>query len=218
MDRAYPLTSVLCCGSCGCRPYYRCTSIFKKHWDACDIKQVNADKIDAWVEALIEALAASPELVDGAVAKANEERLPDLGPLQEKLAEIRARVTALEGEARNLVVVLKELGPSALGSVREELTEVERAKTIARDELAEVEETIRGLKTSHVDEGRVKSVLADFRLLYEAATPKERGELVRLLFKRLTLNGAGNAVQVELWDRRVVDLDGSKARTTWLRE
>jgi hypothetical protein len=199
-------------------PYYRCTSTFKKSWGSCSIKQVNADKMEAWVKDLIEELAASPALVDEAVTRANDARLTDAEPLREKELALRARLQEISTRLRNLVDVLARVGVAALETVKVEMEKAERDKVLVEAELAEVTEEIRLLTKTRVNEERVREVLDDFRLMYEVATGKERGELIRLLFRRIEYNGPNEMVEVELWDRtkRNLELEGSRFQTSWL--
>jgi len=239
MERAYPLTGVLVCGVCGSNmtpsyvsrptkrvPYYRCTSTFRLGWGACSIKQVNADRIERWMTTLIADLAASPALVDDAVSKANHSRVANAEPLREQQADLRDRVRELDRRIDNLVDVLATQGTAALTSIEGKLREAERDKVIVEADLAEVSETLRNLTRANVNEERVRAVLADFRLLYEIATGKERGELIRLLFRRIEFSGPDENIEVELWDRTSQSLEphsanqsegGSRLQTIQLR-
>jgi hypothetical protein len=47
---------------------------------------------------------------------------------------------------------------------------------------------------------RIRKVLGDFRLLYEAAADEERAELLRLLIGRIDFHGRGGNVVVSFRD------------------
>jgi hypothetical protein len=61
------------------------------------------------------------------------------------------------------------------------------------------------LRGRSVDASRVKPVLQDLRLLYDVATPKEKGELLRLMFKQIVYRGPDKQVTATLYDRSGVE-------------
>lgn len=234
VDRAYPLAGVLICG-CGANltpsyvyrrrdstvPYYQCTRISKHGSDACSIKRVNADKIEAEVTALIADLVARPELVERAVRDANDAKEASRGPLAQRERTIRAQLKGLDAKAGNLLAVLEASGAEKLGLVRDRLADIERQRATFSAELAVVTEQLREARRSVIDLARVRGALADVRLLYEAATPAERGDLVRLLFKSLRFQGKNFPLEAELLDRDAVayrNEKGSIFQTAQLRE
>jgi site-specific DNA recombinase len=232
MERPYPLTGVLLCGSCGSQmtphyvqkkqlrvPYYRCTSTFKQAWGACAIKQVNADKMEAWVASLLEELTTTPAEITTAVAKANEARAGNAEPLRAREAALEARLRDIASRSRNLVEVLAQLGASALSGVRSQLEETERDKVLVTAELRDVREQLRELSRAHIDEARVRATLVDVRLLYEVASGQERGQLIKHLFRRIEYRGPGKPVNAELFDQKRKTPEpgnGSRESTTLL--
>lgn len=87
-------------------PYYRCTRTSKHGWDSCHIRQVNADKIEAEVTALMTDLVARPELVERGIAEANDANDATRGPLGQRERTLRAQLEALDAKAGNLLAVL----------------------------------------------------------------------------------------------------------------
>lgn len=235
MERPYPLAGVLVCGSCGSQmtphyvmkknqirvPYYRCTATFKQSWTACTVKHVNADKVEAWVASLLEELATSPAVTEQAVAQANAARAGDVEPLRELERALEARLREHEVRAKNLVEVLAQLGAAGLATVRTQLEESERDKVLVQAELNELRERIRALSRVRIDHERVRAALADVRLLYQVASGQERGELLKLMFRRIEFRGPDQPVNAELFDQERKNLephkDGSRKSTAWLR-
>lgn len=202
-------------------PYYRCTATFKQAWGACNVKQVNAEKIEAWVASLLEELATSPADIDRAVAHANATRAGDAEPLRAQERDLEARLREHEQQARNLVDALAQLGASAVATVRSRLEQAERDKVLVQAELDSLRGQIRELSRARIDEARVRAVLADMRLLYQVASGAERGELIKMLFKKVEYCGPDQPVNAELFDLERKNLEpqnGSRKSTTWLRE
>ena len=236
MERPYPLAGVITCGSCGSKmtphyvkkgnglqvPYYRCTSTFKDTWKACTVKQVNATKMEDWVTSLLDELATSPALVDEAVASANRSRAGDAEPLRANESALEARLREIEAGIKNLVGVLAHLGVAGLESVQGKLAEQERDKVLVSAELYDVREQLRDLTRARIDETRVRTALTDVRLLYEVASPQERGELIRLLFRKIEFRGPDQPVRAELFDHESENprtaRGSSRESTIWLRD
>lgn len=233
MDRPYPLVDVLHCGHCGTRlsthyvdrgswkvPYYRCTQTFKKTWSACPIKQVNADKIEARVLDALEELSLAPELVQRAVEAANTTCSERETALKETEQALKGRVAALSTPIGNLVEVLKTGGAAALAAVSKELERLTGDKALAEHELREAQQQLYELRRGTIDAARSAEVIGDLRLLYEAARPDERRELIRLAIKRITYSGPTAPLDFEFFDGGAVyfPLPRSKLRTEWLRK
>ncbi len=236
VERPYILADVLRCAECDSSmtphyvskkagksvAYYRCTQTFKRGWSACSIRQVNADKVEAFVADLIEELSTTPELVARATAAANELTDERSKPLREKQAALESRLREIKGSLKHLVEVIKATGVAGFETVREEMEQGERDRALVEAELSALAEECARQRTHKVDAARVQAALGDLRLLYEVATPAERRDLVRLMFRRVVYNGPGKPVSVELFDRKRVephgdDPRGSKIHPRWLR-
>ncbi len=235
MERPYILADILRCGECGSAmtphyvakkkgtsvPYYRCTRTFKRGWGSCSIRQVNADRIEAFVAELIEELSATPELVAKATASTNAASDERTKPLRDKQAVLQKRLAEIKLSLKRLVEVIKTMGAAGFETVREEMTQGERDRALVEAELASLAEEITRLRTHKVDPERVQAVIGDLRLLYDVATPAERRDLVRLMFRCIVFHGPGKPVSAELFDRRRVEPReggprGSKLHPKWL--
>lgn len=236
MNRVYPLLGVLHCGHCGKqmtshyvartdrkRPYevayYRCTETFKRGWAACPIKQVNAQKIERDVEALLEELAAHPERVTESVEIANRTQDHRLGPLQEQATALHDRDRELDVQIGNLMDVLKASGVGKLAVVQEELERLSADQKLVRHEARQVRQQLGELRRAKVDPERAARVVSDLRLLYDAATADERRQLIQLVFQRIEYRGPGEPISVAFFDRDGVYLppEGSRLSTAWLQ-
>jgi site-specific DNA recombinase len=226
VSRDYPLAGVLVCAECGSfmtshyvqKPdrifaYYRCTATFRLGWRACSTRQVNADVAEREVEGLITDLVAKPELVERAVSEANGASEAARGPLGQRARALAAQLKGLDMKAGNLMAAMEESGTSPLSIVQDRLKAIDAERIEIKARLAEATEQLRAVERKVIDLGRVRAALADVRLLYDVATPKERGELVRLLFKQLRLQKAG-PLEAELFDRDSVVYRSSSIRQT----
>jgi len=200
-------------------PYYRCTQTFKKTWSACPIKQVNADKIEAKVLEVLDELGLAPELVAKGVEAANAACGERQASLQEQERALKARVATLSAPIGNLVGVLKVSGLGALSEVTRELERLTTDKALVEHDLRETQQQLSELRRGHIDSARAAEVIGDLRLLYEAAKPDERRELMRLVIRRIVYRGPSEPLGFEFFDGGAVNLlrEGSKLSNEWLR-
>jgi hypothetical protein len=199
--------------------YYRCTRTFHLAWGMCSLKQVNADKVEALVMEAIDRLSASPDLIERAIASANEGKDSRTAPLRAREDDLANRERALKSEAENVLSVLRAQGAAGLALVQAELARLEGDTAIVTHELRTVRAELAELRHARVDAGRAAALVKDFWLLYKIAKPEERRELIRLVFKRITYNGPDKPLGFELFDRDSVNLppEGSKLSPAWLQ-
>lgn len=188
------------------------TRTFKHGWEACSIKHVNADKIEAEVTALIADLVARPEMVERAVCEANEANEANRGPLAQRERTIRAQLKGLDAKAGNLLAVLEASGAEKLVLVRDRLAAIEQRRATFSAELAVVTEQFREARRNVIDRDRISGALADLRLLYEVTTPAERGDLVRLLFKSLRFQGRTSPWKRSCWTAMLSYIETRRVR------
>ena len=232
IERPFPLVGLLVCGHCqGASmtlhyvkkrngkliPYYRCTSTFKRGWDSCAVKHVNADKIEAWVAGLVKEVSLSPDVIERAVAEANASSKEAATPLRAREKELLERLREIKSGIASIVDVLKLRGAGAFASLHEALQSAEADRAIVESELSLLREEIGRHASGRIDAERVRTTLADFALLYEAATASERQELLRLVFKRIEFSGPDKPVTAELFDTSPGRLSSSIKRPGWLR-
>ncbi len=199
-------------------PYYRCTRTYKLGWNACPLKQVNADWIERRVETMLKELSASPDLVEKAVSAANASSAEQAAPLREKERALQERLREVKLKLKNLVEIVASQGPSAFDSFRESIAQGEKERAHVGAELALLREEIARLTTKLVDPERAATVLRSFYLLFHLATPAEKRELLHLLLKKIEFQGRDKPITLELFDLRSLEHDGSKLRPDWLRE
>jgi len=100
--KEYPLAGLLKCRQCNsymtpCHTnkkkqnrlkryyYYRCTKTFKKEWNSCDIRQVNADRLEDHIFKSLERISVDKHYIDSLIFKLNNSQAGDrigLEPLQ----------------------------------------------------------------------------------------------------------------------------------------
>jgi chaperonin cofactor prefoldin len=160
----------------------------------------------------LDELSLAPELVAKGVEAANSACGERQAALQEQEDALKARVATLSAPISNLVEVLKVSGLGALSEVTRELERLTTDKALVEHELRETQQQLSELRRGHID------VIGDLRLLYEAAKPEERRELMRLVIRRIVYRGPREPLGFEFFDRGAVNLprEGSKLSNEWL--
>ena len=92
-------------------------------------------------------------------------------------------------------------------------------KALVEHELRETQQPLSELRRGHIAVARATEVIADLRLLYEAAKPEERRELMRVVIRRIVYRGTSEPRGCEFFDGGAVNLprEGSKLSNGWLR-
>lgn len=230
MERPYPLAGLIHCAACGTSmtphyvkkghhryPRYRCTTTHKRGWDLCPVKEVNADKIERFVLEEVKKLAAEPALVEKALAAANESMDQRSTPLRAREAELERRASELRTRVANLTEAVAVGGASALLGLRDRLAAEDRDRRQIDSELAQVRAELTSLGGPPMDVDKAKRALQSFGLLFAAATPGERGELMRHLVRAVKVRGPGHEVLVDFYSTFTPDpTPGSISRTNWL--
>lgn len=168
---------------------------------------------------VLDQLSLNPDAIRQAVEAANATCSEREAGLKQREDGLKTQLDAAAGPIGKLVEVLKTVGSAALDAVSDELRRLTEEKSLIEHELREVRQQLYELRRSTLDAGRTVEVIGELRLLYEAARPDERRELIRLAIKRITYSGPNEPVVFEFFDGGAVNLprEGSKLRIDWLR-
>jgi hypothetical protein len=111
--------------------------------------------------------------------------------VEERLAEVRAK----EG---NLAEAIASGG--SFEAVKPALASEQANRHVLESERDLLKRQIEALAGDPIDPARVRKLLGDFKLLYEAATDEERAELLTLLVARIDFHGKGGNVVITFRD------------------
>jgi site-specific DNA recombinase len=241
IERTYLLSSLIKCGHCCLamtRHYvskkngakiarYRCITTMRRGWSDCSVKEVNADRIEAWVTERVRALAFNPAVIEAAVNRANESDNEQVKPLREEEERVAARIREVSAKLDRLTNILAD-GGASFQSVRAKLTLEEQYLLLLEQEHGKLQHEINRLAGEPLQAKTLARVLSNFDALYQVASQAERQELLALILQQVTFNGPGKEVTMEFYanvsmpsatESQTVNPNGTGSilRAVWLR-
>ena len=78
----------------------------------------------------------------------------------------------------------------------------------AERRLREIRDEIGALRDGIVGEDEIRAALADFDVLWDALTPKERVRVIELLIARIEYDGAAGTVSITFRPTGIRELEG----------
>lgn len=230
VERPYPLVGLLFCGACNQAmtlhyvrkpngrifPRYRCVTTFHRGWKECPVKEVNADRIEAWVGEQVQQLSADGPLLDSAIAHANSADEERARPLRDEEAKVTARISEVHGRIERLTDAIAA-GGTTFSSIQARLRLEERNLRLLEVEQSRIRAEAGKLSGGSLDPAKIRKLLVDFAMLFAVASQAERKDLLHLLVRRITFRGAGQEVTLELFADVNLGASGSILRTVWLR-
>ncbi|HID27913.1 MAG TPA: recombinase family protein, partial [Methanosarcinales archaeon] len=135
--------------------YYRCTKTYKHDWDSCNIKSVNADKVEDFILNKLKEVSQSEKAINTLVRKVNKEEEEKLSPLKQKEKKLLIEIKEAENKIHNLINFLSEGDVKKFPSIKKELENLENKKKVlefgnCQDSEAEMDKPILALET-HID-------------------------------------------------------------------
>lgn len=109
-------------------------------------------------------------------------------------------------------------GASGLEPIKVELARLSTDKALLAQERREVQRDLDEVQRGEIDGAQAAQVIKDIRLIYDLASGAERRELIRLVIKRIAYHGEKITVEVEFFDRDLVNPlgEGSIRTADWL--
>ncbi len=200
------LKGILDCGCCNCAMspahstkrqrryrYYVCMVAQKRGWHACPTKSVPADQIEKFVVEQIKCVGRDPDLIAETIRQVNEATKTEIATLSVEMRGLDRDLATWNREVRELVSIgVVDTDSPLLGrlaDLQERIRGAEQRSTLIREQ-------IFALERDDVDGTEVAEALAEFDPLWETLSPREKGEVVRLLVERVVYNGVTGDVAI----------------------
>jgi site-specific DNA recombinase len=201
------LKGLVRCQPCGCAMtpahttkgsrryrYYTCINAQKRGWHACQSKSVPAAELEKVVLQQIRCVGRDEALVRETLAQArreDEERGGHLDGEQRLLVKDLGRWHA---EMQRLAVELA--GSADKGGLLTRLAVMQERIAEAETRLAQVRQQLEGSDMLVLEEQEIAESLARFDPVWEALTPHEQGQVLRLLIERVDYDGKAGQVAI----------------------
>ncbi|MBI5555564.1 MAG: recombinase family protein [Elusimicrobia bacterium] len=225
------LKKLIICGGCGSYMsphvvhkgeeryrYYRCTSVMQQGKDACSIRSVPADQIEALVIDQIKNISGNENFLAKVVEETNRQTLENIIPLREEKQLLEKQLQATKQKTKNLISAISE-GMVKIQAIQEELSAQEEAGNGYMVKIKEHEEIIKRESVRVIDGEQLKRNYQDFLAVFANMLPPEQEEFLHLLVKEI--QWFGDKIKIGLWEIPPIDLmktvDNSlSTRTLWL--
>ncbi len=180
--------------------YYKCLSVVKMNKSACKIRHVSAKSIEEYVVKRLELLSENQEIVEQIVAEAQSTTSQELPIKRDERKRLAAELGKLELQAKSLVMVLADEGPtsSMRSYVRDQLAEIEAKKQESGPRVASLDLEIERLEKRQIDANVVRRNLGNFLKLFAKMSGDERQEMMGLLVGRVIYDGEKSRVRIAL--------------------
>lgn len=204
IDRTYRLKGLLKCGDCGSfmTPhytlkrrkdgtvyrifYYRCTKTMHFSNDVCRVRSVNADKIEESVLGELTELSRNERYLSKSISELNRDIERSIAPLLADEKLLKSRIAEIEAEIDRFVNAIGR-GTMSVERLESEMESRERDRVLLQSQLDDLQQRIGHNTVAEFDVGIVRKNLADFRLAYEAVSPREQAEALQCILKEVTV-------------------------------
>lgn len=143
-------------------------------------------------------ITARPEVLEGAIASANASAAEAATPLVQRRRAVEDRLAQVRAKEANLASAIASGG--SFEALKAALATEQANRHMLEKERDSLNREIEALSGDPIDPAKVRRLLGDFRLFYEAATDDERTELLKLLIARIDFHGKNANVIVTFRD------------------
>jgi site-specific DNA recombinase len=176
--------------------YYTCSRVNRHGTGECPVRSVSADKIEAFVVERVREMGRDPGLVHDTIEAVLASRADDEPALRTEDLRLEHQLSALRGEARQLVANLGEAKGEGNRAILDRLSEVEmRAGQVGR-RLAEIAEATAAIKAKPFTKEDIASALGLFDPAWDGLVPREKAKLLRLLIDAVVYDGVAGQVAI----------------------
>ena len=172
--------------------HYVCAHTQEQGSANCQTKSVAETVIKALVIRQVQRIGSDSRIVERAVAKADEQRRNSVGDLAVEHEAAQRKLGSLGTQLRELVPTVScgdQTVTDRMVDLQERIGQTERRLRVILLELG-------SLESQSVDEGDLRTALAQFGLVWESLKSLEQARIIRTLIERIVYNGKTNKLSV----------------------
>jgi len=166
--------------------YYRCTKTYKHDWDSCNIKSVNADKVENFILNKLKEVSQSGNAINTLVRKVNKEEEERLPPLKQQEMKLGKEIKNVDRKIHNLINFLSEGEVKKFLSIKKELENLENKKKVLEFDLEGVRLAIQKEGQEKFEAKIVLDTLKDFTEKINQIESADRPHLFQYLIKSIS--------------------------------
>ncbi len=200
-SHTFILMGLLRCGKCGSTMtphdtvkkkrsyhYYQCSALDHRGKDACSLQRISADLVEPVVIQAIREFSRRPAFVRQVVAEVNRAVQEALPKLQRKRARMLRSKSDIGSEVKKIIDAFV-VGTHVSRAIQARIDELDQQLAATDLEIKQVDDQIRQEENRTVNAQIVVEILAQFDRVWDAMTPAEQKDLVRLLVNQIVYDG-----------------------------
>ena len=152
-------------------------------------------------------IGSDPRIVACALAKAEEQRRSSVADLTLERQAAQRLLASMEAELRNLIPLADcrdQEVTDGMADLQERIDQMERR-------LREILQELGSLESQSVDEGDLRTALAQFGPVWESLNSREQVRIIRALIERVIYNGKTDKVTVSFRSAGIREMCRGKA-------
>lgn len=182
--------------------YYVCNGAQKNGRTSCPSRSIPAGEIERFVVEQIKCIGGDPELVAETIRQATEQSAARAEELAIEERRLRRELAKYHRELSQLSSAAgggDEIAVARLADLQDQLQDAEHR-------LLEVAAETERIATAQIDPDSAAAALEEFDAVWEALSPKEQGELLRLLIERIDYDGQEGEIGITFEANEIASL------------
>lgn len=167
--------------------YYVCLHAQTRGYEVCPCPSIPAEQIERFVVDQIRVIGRDPSLLAASVGEIALRANEDTHHLGQEAKLLASQIHAAYGELSQVAIHSDAL--DRVATIQSEIDKHQRR-------LVEIRKQQDGLSQSQIDPQDVERVFGRFDPLWEAMSPNDRGELLRLLIQRIDFDGKSGEIEL----------------------
>lgn len=181
--------------------YYTCCHAIKRGHGTCPTKSLPAAEVERAVVEQVRGIAQDHGLLRETVKQARASTQARLQELARERAALERDLARVQAEVRKVAIVQPPHPiPPGVDSTAAHLATLHERARVAETRLHEIEAEAKEIDGATVGNPELAAAFRGFDDLWNALSPREQGELLRLLVHRVEFDAGESAIEVTFYD------------------
>ena len=163
-------------------PYYRCTKTMKHGNIYCDIKSVNADKLEGFVTTELKEISQNKDLIEVTVDDLNNNLRNKTGPIDTEIKNIEKRVGRIDREIDRFVEALGR-GKLSVGLLEQKIETRNKDKRALQNQLIQLKSEVEDYNLREFSSKTIHNIMISFSDLFDSLSPSDKQKAIQILLR-----------------------------------